>query len=571
MAKNDVSICATRFGLFASAKHIGVVLVLGASMAGASALTAVNDTAVTLPNTPVTLTILANDSVSPTNSTGILRVTQPAHGRVVINSVSGRHAELTPLFQFGARQLSNTVRQVVITNMYPFYVDNGVWYTLPTNSPSCPDCNWVGGFFPGSLWLIYEYTGDTNYSKWAQQWQAALAPEQNSTDADDVSFIINTSFGNGYRITGNPAYKSILVQTCRSFTNRWNHIVGCFADDLILTPPPFETVIDTMVNTEIYYRQDLGLSTNMLFKAISHAGRVLTNDVRADGSTFQRVVYDCITNGSVLYQDNRVSIGPCDTWARGHSWATHAFPYLYQNDGDPRFLQTAERIANFYMSIAPADYVPYWYYPSNGVTTGLLRDSSAAAVTLSGLINLSQVVTNDADGAKYWQAAHNLFASLSSTNYLAVNTTNAILLHGYPVDVDLDTPLVYGDYYFLESLKRYNDVFNQTTLTYTPATNYTGTDTFTYQACDSSGAVSTATVTVTVGIVAQMSLSPFTDWPVISFPTSTGADYFVQYQNSPGSAASWQILATNLSGSGSIISVADTNPPVTRFYRVGSP
>lgn len=557
--------------MFASAKHIGVVLILGAGLQGAWGLTAVNDTAVTLPNTPITLTVLANDDISPTNSTGILRVTQPAHGQVVINSVSATHAELAPLFQFAARQLSNTVHEVVITNIYPFYQTNGVWFCMPTNTPECYDCNWVGGFFPGSLWLIYEYTGDTNYSKWAQMWQAALAPEQNSTDADDVSFIINTSYGNGFRITGNTAYKNILLQTRRSFTNRWNHVVGCFADDLLLTPPQFETVIDTTVNTEIYYRQDLCLDSNMLFMAISHAGRVLTNNLRADGSTFQRVIYDCVTNGSVLSKDNRVSIGPDDTWARGHAWATLAFPYLYQNDGDPRFLQTAKKVADFYISIAPADYVPYWYYPSNGITTGLLRDSSAASVTLSGLLNLSQVVTNDADGAKYWQAAHNLFVSLSSTNYLAVNTTNAILLHGYPVDVDLDTPLVYGDYYFLESLKRFNDVFNQTTLTYIPATNFTGTDTFTYQACDSSGAVSTATVTVNVGIVAQIIFSPAKDWPVISFPTSTGANYFVQYQDSLSPPASWKILATNLSGSGSNISVADTNRPVVRFYRAGTP
>jgi unsaturated chondroitin disaccharide hydrolase len=536
----------------------------------ANTLVAVDDFTATLPNAPVVVAPLANDIVSTTNSTAILRVTQPSHGRVVINSIPTNHAELTPLFQFAAKQLSNTVRQVAITNWYPWYLTNGVWFSLPTNTVANPDNNWIGGFFPGSLWLIYEHTGDTNFSNWAQKWQTALAPEQYSTATDDISFLINTSFGNGYRITGNPAYKNILMQTCRSFTNRWNHIVGCLADDRLLTPPPFEVIMDTMVNTEIFYRPDLGMDTNMLFMAISHAGRTLTNHLRADGSTFHRVVYDGVTNGSVLFKDNRVPIGPLDTWAREHSWAIHAFPFLYRNTGDARFLQTAKTVADFYISIAPADYVPYWYYPSNGVTTGLLRDSSAASATLSGLVDLSQLVTNDADGAKYWQAAHNLFASLSSTNYLAVNTTNAILLHGYPVDVNTDTSLIYGDYYFIEALKRFNDVFNQTTVTYIPATNFTGTDTFTYQACDSSGAVSTATVTVNVGLTAQISLSPVAQWPVISFPTSVGENYFVQYQDSLAAAAGWQILATNISGSGSVIFITDTNPPDLRFYRAGT-
>jgi unsaturated chondroitin disaccharide hydrolase len=562
---------ATKSGKLASQWRIALALLFWGAGLEANALIAMNDSASTLPNASITMAVLTNDWVSPTNSTAILRVTQPAHGKVVINSTPASHAELTSLFQFAARQLSNTVRQVAITNWYPWYLTNGVWLDMPTNTVANPDNNWIGGFFPGSLWLIYEETGDTNYANWAQAWQTALAPEQYSTAADDVSFLINTSFGNGYRITGNPAYKSILIQTCRSFTNRWNHIVGCLADDRLLTPPPFEVIIDTMMNTEIFYRPDLGMDTNMLFMANSHAGRTLTNHLRADGSTFMRVVYDGVTNGSVLFKDNRVPIGPLDTWARGQSWATHAFPLLYRNTGDARFLDMAKKVADFYISVAPADYVPFWYYPSNGVTTGFLRDSSAASVTLSGLVDLSQLVTNDADGARYWLAAHNLFASLSSTNYLAVNTTNAILLHGNPVDANTDTSLIYGDYYFIESLKRLNDLFNQTTLTYIPATNFTGTDTFTYQVCDSSGAVSTATVTVTVGLIAQISLSPVTHWPAISFPTALGENYFVQYLDSLAPAASWQILATNISGSGSVVSVTDTNSPDLRFYRAGSP
>jgi hypothetical protein len=152
-----------------------------------------------------------------------------------------------------------------------------------------------------------------------------------------------------------------------------------------------------------------------------------------------------------------------------------------------------------------------------------------------------------------------------------VGSTNAILLHGNLGDADTDTPLIYGDYYFIEALKRFNDIFNQTTLTYIPAMNFTGADSFTYQACDSSGAVSTATVTVNVGLTAQISLSTVTHCPVISFPTSAGENYFVQYLDALVPAASWQILATNISGSGSVVSITDTNPPDLRFYRAGTP
>jgi hypothetical protein len=271
----------------------------------------------------------------------------------------------------------------------------------------------------------------------------------------------------------------------------------------------------------------------------------------------------------VLSRDNRVPIGPFDTWARGQSWATHAFSLLYRNTGDGRFLDTAKKVADFYINNAPADYVPYWYYPSNSVDTNLLKDSSAAAVTLSGLVDLSQQVTDGGDGAKYWLAVHRLFVSLSSTNYLATGTTNAILLHGNPVDAEIDTSLIYGDYYFIEALRRLNEVFNQTTLSYIPAANFTGADTFTYQACDSSGAVSTATVTVKVGFSAQVSLSPGTAQPVISFPTTSGKTYFVQYTESLSPPITWNLFATNLAGTGSVLSITDLPPARVRFYQVG--
>ena len=531
----------------------------------AAVLNAVNDSAATLPNSSITIAVLANDAVSSSNSTSILRVTQPAHGQVVINSSPANHAELTPLFKFAATQLSNTVVQVAITNQYPWYLTNGVWTLRDVD-----DNDWVSGFFPGALWLIYEYTGDTNYSAWAKSWMPAIAPEQFSTNTDDVGFMINTSYGNAYRLTGDPDYKAVLLQTAQSFSNRFNSTVGCLADDRILTPPPFEVIMDTMMNSELLYvAHDLGGDTNLLNIAVSHAGRSMTNHLRADGSTFHRVVYDAAT-GAVLYKDNRALPGqPNDTWARGQAWATHAFPMVFRETGDTRFLDTAKEVANFYIANAPADYVPYWYYPSNGVNTNLLRDSSAASITLSGLLDLSQQVTNDADGANYWLAARNLFVSLSSTNYLDVGSTNAILLHGNPVDANTDTSLIYGDYYFIESLKRLNDIFNQATLTYFPATNYTGIDTFTYQACDSSGAVSTATVTVEVGLFAQISLSPATNQITISFPTLAGKNYFVQYRDDLSPQSSWKPLATNISGLGTAISITNTIQQTNRFYRIG--
>ncbi len=535
--------------------------------ASAVALTAVDDTAATLPNMPVTLSVLANDLVSSSNATAILRVTQPLHGRVVINSTPTPNAELAPLFQFAAVQLSNTVVQLANTNLYPWVtLSDGTW-----DVGAVGDNTWITGFFPGALWCLYEQTGDANFKTWAENWMAGIAPEQFSTNVDDVGFMINTSFGNAYRLTTNASDKAVLLQAARSLTNRFNAAVGCLADDRLLTPPPFEVIMDTMMNSELLFRAcDLSGDTNMLSMAVSHAEKTMLNHLRPDGSTYQMVIYNA-TNGAVLYQGNRAIDPPLDTSARAHAWAIYGFTMAYRETGDTRFLDTAKRVADFYISQVPADYVPYWYFASNGVPpVPPLRDSSSAAITLAALVELSQRVTNAADGATYWLAAQNIFHSLTSTNYLAEGTTlSGLLRHGFSGDAPTDAALIYGDYYFVESLKRLHDLYNQTTITYFPGTNFSGTDTFAYQVADSSGATATATVTITAGLVAQIFLAPATRQPVISFPTVAGKNYFVQYRNALGSAGTWSVLATNIAGSGVFFSVTDTNWSGQRFYRVG--
>jgi unsaturated chondroitin disaccharide hydrolase len=357
----------------------------------AQTLTAVDDFVSTLPNTPILIAVLTNDLVVATNQTAILRVTQPLHGTVIINPGSISNPVLSSLFQFAAIQLSNTVVQIANTNLYPWTTQsNGTWTTQ-----SVADTSWVPGFFPGAMWLIYQYGGDANYRTWAEKWMGAIAPEQYSTNTDDVGFMINTSYGNAYRLTGNPAYKAVVLQAAQSFSNRFNPAVGCLADDTFLSPPQFQVVIDTMMNTELLYNAyDLGGSSNLYNYALSHAGRTITNQIRPDGSTYQEVIYN-VYSGAVLSVGNRVSIPSLDTWARGHSWGIHAFPMVFQQTGDTRFLGAAEQTANFYINQVPSDYVPYWYFQTNGSPPNPpLKDSSAASSTLSGLVQLSQLETN---------------------------------------------------------------------------------------------------------------------------------------------------------------------------------
>jgi hypothetical protein len=139
----------------------------------------------------------------------------------------------------------------------------------------------------------------------------------------------------------------------------------------------------------------------------------------------------------------------------------------------------------------------------------------------------------------------------------------------------VDVSLTYGDYYFVEALRRYAEIYGRTNVTYTPNPGFTGTDTFTYQVCDSSGNCSTASVTVIVldtnavpAFNLQASLSPVTQYPVISFPAISNHLYEVDYASSLTPPQQWSILASNLIGSNSVISINDTSPASQRFYRV---
>ncbi len=237
-------------------------------------------------------------------------------------------------------------------------------------------------------------------------------------------------------------------------------------------------------------------------------------------------------------------------------------------------------MADFYLTNVPSDYVPYWDFDAPNLPNAP-RDSSTAAITLSALVQLSQLATNMQDSATFWAGAHNILESLGSTNYLARGTTSSgILLHGTGnppqiYDPEVNVSLIYGDYYFVEALTRFTAAYGRTNLTYTPNPGFSGTDTFTYQVCDSGGNCSTGTVTVVVlntnpvlTFNAQASLSPLTGYPIISFPAVSNYLYEVDYANSLTPPPQWSILASNLAGSDSVISINDTNPAPQRFYRV---
>ncbi|MEO7909866.1 MAG: carboxypeptidase regulatory-like domain-containing protein, partial [Roseiflexaceae bacterium] len=352
---------------------------------------------------------------------------------------------------FAAQQLTETAGSLSPTS-YPFATNpSGTWESTRAS-------NWTSGFFPGSLWLLYQHTGEGVWLARAQQWQRALESQKTRTDTHDLGFMIFNSFGNGYRITNNDSYRQVVLTAASSLSKRYNPVVGCIKSwDGGATD--FKVIIDNMMNLELlFWAAKHGGDPAWYNMAVSHALKTREQHVRSDGSTYHVVNYDP-NSGTVQSKETAQGYSAASTWSRGQAWAIYGFTMTYRETGDTRFLDTARATADYFITHLPVDAVPYWDFQAPNIPNEP-RDSSAAAIAASGLLELSRLEPNATRGQYYRDTAKTILLSLSSRTYLAEGTSNhAILLHGTgnKPKGSSDTGLIWGDYYFLEALLRYTD------------------------------------------------------------------------------------------------------------------
>jgi hypothetical protein len=358
--------------------------------------------------------------------------------------------------QFAQQQLAKTVSEVNDPTKFPRSTrDDGSWSTEKSG-------DWTSGFFPGCLWHMYDWTSAAQWKTWAQGWTAKMEDEKNDTGSHDVGFKILCSFGNGYRLTGTPAYKEVIIQGARSLARRFNPIIGCTRS---WNNRHFPVIIDNMMNLEIlFWASKNGGDSAWYDMAVSHALKTRENHVRPDGSTFHVVDYNPST-GEIISRETHQGYSDSSSWARGQAWGLHGFTIAYRETGDARFLQTAQQLSDYFIDHLPPDHVPYWDFEAPNIPNEQ-KDASAAAIAASGLLELSALVTDGAARAKYENAAFDILASLSSPAYLAEGIPegrdSSILLHGVgnrPSNSEVDVSLIYADYYFLEALLRYQRHF----------------------------------------------------------------------------------------------------------------
>lgn len=344
---------------------------------------------------------------------------------------------------------------------------------------------WISGFYPGALLYLYQYSGDTSLSNQAIERLKSLEKIKTVTSSHDLGFMMYNSFGNAYRLFHDPHYKDVLIQSAKSLATRFNPKVGCIKSWNKVKSLDgkrtlyFPVIIDNMMNLELLFFASKATG-DPYYKniAIQHANTTLKNHFRPDFSSYHVVDYDSVT-GKVKSKETEQGFSDNSTWARGQAWAIYGFTMMYRETKDPKYLTAVQKMADYFINNPnlPKDKIPYWDFNVNqpGYTPlwnydpnkypVVPRDASAAAIAASALIELSGYVDKNT-GKKYLQTAELILKSLSSPKYKAAVGANGgfILMHscgGVPGDAEVDVPLIYADYYYIEALTRLHAIVKQ--------------------------------------------------------------------------------------------------------------
>lgn len=343
-------------------------------------------------------------------------------------------------------------------------VDNGFPRNIPKGQTTWKTVgvkDWCSGFYPGVLWYAYEYSGDQSIKKSAEDFTAplrsiAFSPAENH----DIGFIVYCSYGNGYRLTGNEDYKKVLLSAADTLATLYNPAVGSIISWPSQKQFRHNTIIDNMMNLELlFWAAENGGSQNLYNIAESHAEVTMKNLLRPDNSLFHVGTFNEETGAFIKavthqgYADNSM-------WARGQAWGIYGFSIAHRETGRTDFLETAVKVSDQYLKRLPEDGIPFWDFDAPNIPEAP-KDASAAAIAACGLLELSSLVDDGALAQKYTEAAKRLIAKLSSKKYLSGDVNEALLLHStghYPKSSEIDIPIVYGDYYYMEALLRLKKV-----------------------------------------------------------------------------------------------------------------
>ncbi|AOM78920.1 glycoside hydrolase family 88 protein [Pedobacter steynii] len=317
--------------------------------------------------------------------------------------------------------------------------------------------DWTSGFFPGVLWFLYEYTQQQHWKKEAEKFSADIEKEKLNGTTHDMGFKVFCSIGTGFRLTNDAHYKEVILQSAKTLSSRFNPKTGVILSwdhsrDKWVNP----VIIDNMMNLELLFEATRLSGDSSFYKiAVSHANTTMKNHFRPDYSSYHVIDYDPAT-GAVLKKNTHQGYSHESAWSRGQAWALYGYTLCYRYTKDPVYLKQAEHIASFILNHPnmPKDLIPYWDFNAPNIPDEP-RDVSAGAVIASALYELSDY----SDQKKLYQEKAGIMLQSMANIYTArVGENKGFILTSStgskPSGTEVNEPLSYADYYYLEALLR---------------------------------------------------------------------------------------------------------------------
>jgi unsaturated chondroitin disaccharide hydrolase len=355
---------------------------------------------------------------------------------------------LSPQFQAALEFAGRQARRIVskYPGYTPMYTVGGIW-----NRESERWTRWCEGFFPGILWLLHKHTGDADFRRWAEEYSRPLEPRRHDRTVHDLGFLFFSTYLRWYHLTGDPALREVLIEAGRTLALRRQR--GGYLASFI---GPQSLFIDIMMNVGIVFWAARETEDHALRKiALEHCRTIQRHLVRPDGGTIHEGLFD-VDTGQFIGPSTHQGYAANSTWSRGVAWAIYGFTAAHRLSGENEFLDSARRCADFYLRRAPSGLVPYWDFdlPDNAPH---VWDSSAGAITASGLLDLAEQVSSPDDQARYRDAALAILQTLCSDRFLAASNPawEGILMHGvyhYHKNLGVDESVAWGDHFFVEAL-----------------------------------------------------------------------------------------------------------------------
>ena len=329
--------------------------------------------------------------------------------------------------------------------------------------------DWCCGFLAGELWQMYQYSHDPFWREQAVSNTWPLERVKLHGGSHDLGFMVYNSFGKAWELTGEQSYRDVVMTAARTLSKRFDERVGCIRSWSWGTPDrwQFAVIIDNMMNLELLFQASRISGDRQFYNmAVSHANATLKNHFRPDGSSYHVVDYNP-ADGSVIKRITHQGLFDESVWSRGQGWGLYGFTMCYRYTHDKAYLEQARKIARFWLSQPdmPEDMVPYWDMRDPAVKTGVgpavdggcPRDASAAAIIAAALYELALYV-GEGEAAEYREAADKMVHSLETAYQPELQTHQGfLLLHStgnYPAKDEIDVPINYADYYYLEALHR---------------------------------------------------------------------------------------------------------------------